>query len=140
FGNHLGGFGNLGGFHDLHQNIHSLHNFHHRGGPNSDNHRQQSRSQRQQISLFDDFFSPMRMPFDSFGSDGFGTISSFNFTSDSNGSRPLAKKTTRSAKTVGGKRVVTTRVEENGQITEIVEEDGKVTSRKVNGVQMAIKS
>jgi hypothetical protein len=31
------------------------------------------------------------------------------------------------------------RVEENGQTTETVEEDGRLTSRKVNGVLQAIK-
>jgi hypothetical protein len=30
-------------------------------------------------------------------------------------------------------------MEENGQITEIIEEDGKITSKRVNGVQQSIK-
>ena len=31
------------------------------------------------------------------------------------------------------------RVEENGQTTETIEEDGRLTSRKVNGILQAIK-
>jgi hypothetical protein len=30
-------------------------------------------------------------------------------------------------------------VEENGQTTEVIEEDGRITSKKVNGVLQAIK-
>jgi len=34
---------------------------------------------------------------------------------------------------------LSTRVEENGQTTEITEEDGRITSKKINGVLQAIQ-
>jgi len=106
-----------------------------------------SRRAPQQMTLFDNFFSPMRMSlFDQhsfagdYGGDNMGTISSFNISfGGGNGSHPVSKKTTRSVKTVNGRRIVTTRVEENGQTTETTEEDGQITSKKVNGVLQAIK-
>jgi hypothetical protein len=92
-----------------------------------------SRRASQQMALFDNFFSPMRMPlFDhnsfagDFGGDNMGTISSFNISFGfvdllfpktfvvhihfrSGGSRPISKKTTKSTKIVNGRRVTTTR-------------------------------
>lgn len=127
-----------------------FHNRHHRFAHRPTSSRLDSH--RQQMALFDDFFSPMRMslfdhdPFahhltsTSSHSNGSGTISSFNISFGSGGSaRPVSKKTTKSTKIVNGRRIVTTRVEENGQIMETVEEDGRITSRKVNGVTQAIK-
>ena len=111
--------------------------------------------QRQEMTLFDQMFSPMRMSL--FHHDLFGnhllshhhhhhhhhhpaTLSSFNISFNGNGnSRPVAKKTTKSTKIINGRRVVTTRVEENGQTTETVEEDGRLTSRRINGIAQAIK-
>ncbi|UJR34981.1 hypothetical protein I4U23_027760 [Adineta vaga] len=103
---------------------------------------------RQQMALFDSVFSPMRMslfdhdPFrhhDFGGHPHVGSISSFNVSFGNGNSRPVAKKTTKSTKIINGRRIVTTRVEENGQTTETIEEDGRLTSRKVNGVLQAIK-
>jgi len=101
---------------------------------------------RQQMALFDSMLSPMRMSLfhhDPFGNDfgrlHAGTISSFNISHGSGNSRPVTKKTTKSTKMINGRRVVTTRVEENGQTTEIIEEDGRIMSKKVNGVLQAIK-
>jgi len=49
------------------------------------------------------------------------------------------KKTTKSTKMVNGRRVTTTRVEENGQTMEIIEEDGRIKSKKINGVLQSIQ-
>ncbi|CAF4721767.1 unnamed protein product [Rotaria socialis] len=91
-----------------------------------------SRHAPQQMTLFDNFFSPMRMPvFDhqtfahGFGGNNLGTVSSFNI-SYGGGSQPISKKTTKSSKIMNGRRITTTRVEENGQTIEIVEEDGQI--------------
>ena len=119
------GFG-LNPFGDLHQRSHR---FAGRSQPST-----RLDSHRQQMALFDDFFSPMRMsvfdrdPFaNHFSGHNVGTISSFNVSfgfvisrsslfsrerdtlNRSGGSRPLAKKTTKSTKMVNGRRVVTTR-------------------------------
>jgi len=96
---------------------------------------------RQQMALFDNMFSPMRVSLfnhDPFGHHA-GTISSFNISFGNGNSRPIAKKTTKSTKIINGRRVVITRVEENGQTTETIEEDGHITSRKINGISQAIK-
>jgi len=122
-----------------------LHNRHRRfGNLNSSSSRHDPH--RQQMALFDNFFSPMRMslfdhnPFGhDFGGHNIGSISSFNVSFGNGSSRPAAKKTTKSTKIINGHRIVTTRVEENGQTTETIEEDGRLTSRKVNGVFQAIK-
>jgi len=118
----------------------------HRSHRTRDPHSTSSRRAPQQMTLFDNFFSPMRMSlFDhdsfagDFGGGNTGTISSFNISFGNGGSRPVSKKTTKSTKMVNGRRVTTTRVEENGQTTEIIEEDGRITSKKVNGVLQAIK-
>ncbi|CAF4542345.1 unnamed protein product [Rotaria socialis] len=94
---------------------------------------------RHQMALFDSMFSPMRMSLfdrDSFGHDlsgnHVGSITSVNFSFGSGNARPISKKTTKSTKIVNGRRVVTTRVEENDQTTETIEEDGRLTSRKGN--------
>ncbi|CAF3590553.1 unnamed protein product [Rotaria socialis] len=104
-----------------------------------------SRHAPQQMTLLDNFFSPMRMPvFDhqtfahGFGGNNLGTVSSFNI-SYGGGSQPISKKTTKSSKIMNGRRITTTRVEENGQTIEIVEEDGQIKSKKVNGVLQSIK-
>jgi len=134
------GFG-MNPFADLHR-----HHHHHFGNLNSSSSRHDPH--RQQMALFDNFFSPMRMSLfhhDPFGNDfdrhhnNIGTISSFNVSFGNGTSRPLAKKTTKSTKIINGRRIVTTRVEENGQTVEIVEEDGEITSKKVNGILQSIK-
>lgn len=121
-------------FHNRHHRFGNLNSSSRRGGP------------RQQMTLFNNIFSPMRMSFfdDDLFHDGFdrhhtGSISSFNVSFGGRNSQPMAKKTTKSTKIINGHRIVTTRVEENGQTTETVEEDGRLTSRKVNGVLQAIK-
>jgi len=98
------------------------------------------------MALFNNIFSPMRMslfdhdPFGhDFGGHQMGTISSFNVSFGSGNRQPVAKKTTKSTKMINGHRIVTTRVEENGQTTETIEEDGRITSRKVNGILQSIK-
>jgi len=122
--------------------MHPFAGLHRRSGTNSSS----SRRAPQQMALFDNFFSPMRMSlFDhnsfagDFGGNDMGTISSFNISFGSGGSRPVSKKTTKSTKTINGRRVTTTRVEENGQTIEIIEEDGQIKSKKVNGVLQSIK-
>ena len=71
------------------------------------------------------------------------------------GSVPLSKRTSKSVKTINGRRVTTTRyeyifryflvllvifrIEENGQTIEIIEEDGQIKSKRVNGVLQSIK-
>jgi len=130
----------------------NFHTRHHRFGnvnPSSSSSSSRRDPHRQQMALFDQMFSPMRMSlFHQFHHDPFfhdlsghntGNIQSVNISFGSGNSRPVAKKTTKSAKIINGRRVVTTRVEENGQTTETVEEDGRLTSKKVNGVLQAIK-
>ncbi|CAF2394587.1 unnamed protein product [Rotaria sp. Silwood2] len=130
------GFG-MNPFGDLHSRLHRF------GNQSSSSSRRDPH--RQQMALFDNMFSPMRMslfdhdPFDhDFGRHNIGSISSVNFSFGGN-SRPVSKKTTKSTKVINGRRIVTTRVEENGQTTETVEEDGRITSKKVNGILQAIK-
>jgi len=126
--------------------FHDFHNRHHRFG-NLNSSSSRHNPHQQQMALFNNMFSPMRMSlFDHdhlFGHDfdghHAGTISSFNISYGNGNSRPVAKKTTKSTKMINGRRVVTTRVEENGQTTETVEEDGRLTSRKVNGILQSIK-
>ncbi|CAF0767641.1 unnamed protein product [Rotaria sp. Silwood1] len=131
------GFG-MNPFGDLHSRLHRF------GNQSSSSSRRDPH--RQQMALFDNMFSPMRMSlfdhnlFDhDFGGHHTGSISSVNFSFGSGNSRPVSKKTTKSTKIMNGRRIVTTRVEENGQTTETVEEDGRITSKKVNGVLQAIK-
>ncbi|CAF3580091.1 unnamed protein product [Rotaria sp. Silwood1] len=85
---------------------------------NRDQHSSTSRRAPQQMTLFDNFFSPMRMSlFDhdsfagDFGGNNMGTVSSFNISFGSGGSRPLSKKTTKSTKMINGRRITTTREE-----------------------------
>lgn len=121
-------------------NMHTfMHPQHHHPNPS-----RRSRAQQQQMTLFDNFFSPMRMsaydqdPFSS----GFGghNISTFNMSFGmGGGSAPLSKRTSKSVKTINGRRVTTTRIEENGQTIEIIEEDGQIKSKRVNGVLQSIK-
>lgn len=96
-----------------------------------------SRRAPQQMTLFDNFFSPMRMSiFDhnsfagDYGGNDLGSVSSFNFSfgfvllsiykqtentlffffpNSSGGAGPASRKTTKSIKTVNGRRVTTTR-------------------------------
>ncbi|CAF3853902.1 unnamed protein product [Adineta steineri] len=143
------GFG-MNPFADLHSRHHHLH--HHPFGHLRPTSSSSSSSRRnphgQQMALFDNVFSPMRMSLfdhhDPFGHHDFGghhagSISSFNVSFGNGNSRPVAKKTTKSTKIINGRRIVTTRVEENGQTTETIEEDGRLTSRKINGILQAIK-
>ncbi|CAF0827972.1 unnamed protein product [Rotaria sordida] len=133
------GFG-MNPFGDLHSRLHRF------GNQSSSLLSSRRDPHRQQMALFDSMFSPMRMSlfdhnlFDhDFGGHHTGSISSINFSSGDGNSRPVSKKTTKSTKIINGRRIVTTRVEENGQTTETVEEDGKITSKKVNGITQAIK-
>lgn len=133
------GFG-LNPFEDLHSRHHRF------GNTNSSSSSSRRDPHRQQMALFDNMFPSMRMSvfnhdpfFHDFGQHHNGTVSSFNISFGNGNSRPVSKKTTKSTKIINGRRVVTTRVEENGQTTETIEEDGKLTSRKVNGVLQAIK-
>lgn len=124
--------------------LHSFMNPHHHHNPASSSRRSQSQQQQQQMALFDNFFSPMRMPgfdHDSFAGDfGGNNISTFNISfGTGGGSRPVSKRTTKSTKVINGRRVTTTRVEENGQTIEIIEEDGQIKSKRVNGVLQSIK-
>lgn len=69
------------------------------------------------------------------GSAGFTSFSSF-----SNGGSPgVMKSTSKSTKTINGKKYVTTKIIENGVETVITEEDGVLKSKTVNGVAQAIE-
>lgn len=118
----------------------------HRYRQNPDSNRSKSKRGQQQMALFDNFFSPMRMNqfgrdifAGDFGANDLGNFSSFNFSFGGAGSQPVSRKTTRSTKIINGRSVTVTRVEENGQTTEITEEDGQIKSKKVNGVLQSIK-
>ncbi len=112
-----------------------FHNRHHRFGNSHPSSSSRRDPHRQQMALFDQMFSPMRMsvfnhdPFGhDFGGHHAGMISSFNisfgfvylsffflslieffFICSGGNSRPVAKKTTKSTKIINGRRVVTTR-------------------------------
>ncbi|KAK6166908.1 hypothetical protein SNE40_023510 [Patella caerulea] len=79
-------------------------------------------------SIFDDPF--MDMP----QASGFTSFSSTNFGGPTMGGN--FKSTSTSTKYVNGKKVTTRKVVENGQETVTVEEDGRITSRTVNGQQL----
>ncbi|XP_025096270.1 dnaJ homolog subfamily B member 6-like isoform X2 [Pomacea canaliculata] len=88
---------------------------------------------RMQLSFntfLDDFFSfPPMAGFSQFSSTSFG---------GPNGAGNF-RSTSTSTKYVNGKKVVTKRVVENGTETVVVEEDGIVKSRTVNGVQQSLE-
>ncbi|XP_055959298.1 dnaJ homolog subfamily B member 6 isoform X4 [Patella vulgata] len=71
---------------------------------------------------------------DPFGGSGFTSFSSTNFGGPTMGGN--FKSTSTSTKFVNGKKVTTRKVVENGQETVTVEEDGRITSRTVNGQQL----
>ncbi|XP_071480948.1 dnaJ homolog subfamily B member 6-B-like isoform X2 [Diadema antillarum] len=68
------------------------------------------------------------------GFTSFSTSSSFG--SPRSGS--AARRTTSTTRFINGKKIKTTKILENGQETEIVEENGKITSKLVNGQQQML--
>ncbi|XP_025096272.1 dnaJ homolog subfamily B member 6-like isoform X3 [Pomacea canaliculata] len=85
----------------------------------------------------DGFFSSSFFSGDPFASSGFSQFSSTSFGGP-NGAGNF-RSTSTSTKYVNGKKVVTKRVVENGTETVVVEEDGIVKSRTVNGVQQSLE-
>ncbi|XP_074659139.1 dnaJ homolog subfamily B member 6-like [Tubulanus polymorphus] len=76
-----------------------------------------------------------------FGSDPFmdsGFSQSFSSSSFGGGASGGFRSTSRSTKIVNGRKIVTTKVVENGVETVTVEEDGILTSKLVNGQPQAI--
>ncbi|XP_041479223.1 dnaJ homolog subfamily B member 6-like isoform X2 [Lytechinus variegatus] len=65
------------------------------------------------------------------GFTSFSSSSSFGTPNSATGVR----RTSTSTRFINGKKIKTTKIYENGQETEITEEDGKVTSKLVNGRQ-----
>ncbi|XP_048247025.1 dnaJ homolog subfamily B member 6-A-like isoform X1 [Haliotis rufescens] len=79
-------------------------------------------------SIFDDpFFGLSASP-------GFSQFSSTSFSGPTTGAGHF-RSTSTSTKYINGKKIVTKKVVENGQETVLVEEDGVLKSRMVNGVQ-----
>ncbi|XP_071480947.1 dnaJ homolog subfamily B member 6-B-like isoform X1 [Diadema antillarum] len=81
-------------------------------------------------------FSSFQSGFGDFDS-GFTSFStSSSFGSPRSGS--AARRTTSTTRFINGKKIKTTKILENGQETEIVEENGKITSKLVNGQQQML--
>lgn len=78
-------------------------------------------------------------PFGAFGMPGFTSFSAMNSAGTINGNHGLMKSTSKSTKTLNGKKHVTTKIVENGIETVIIEEDGVVKSKTVNGVPQKIE-
>ncbi|XP_063964753.1 dnaJ homolog subfamily B member 6-like isoform X2 [Lytechinus pictus] len=78
-------------------------------------------------------FSSFGSAFGDFGS-GFTSFSSSSSFGTPNSGAGM-RRTSTSTKFINGKKIKTTKIYENGQETEITEEDGKVTSKLVNGRQ-----
>nr|KAG5697332.1 hypothetical protein BaRGS_004998 [Batillaria attramentaria] len=87
-------------------------------------------------SSSDGFFSSSFFSADPFSSQGFAQFSSTSFGGPTGGGN--FRSTSTSTKYVNGKKVVTKKVVENGVETVMVEEDGVLKSRMVNGVQQAL--
>ncbi|XP_072179568.1 dnaJ homolog subfamily B member 6-B-like isoform X1 [Diadema setosum] len=81
-------------------------------------------------------FSSFQSGFGDFdgGFTSFSTSSSFG--SPRSGS--ATRRTTSTTRFINGKKIKTTKILENGQETEIVEENGKITSKLVNGQQQML--
>jgi DnaJ family protein B protein 6 len=74
------------------------------------------------------------------GAGGFSSFTSFSsIGGGGQGGSGLVKSTSKSTKMVNGKKIVTTKVIENGVETVITEEDGMVKSKTVNGVPQSIE-
>lgn len=69
---------------------------------------------------------------------GFTSFTTFGGSSNGNG-HGVVKSTSKSTKVVNGKKFVTTKIVENGVETVVVEEDGVVKSRTVDGVPQSIE-
>ncbi|KAL8576252.1 hypothetical protein ACOMHN_006175 [Nucella lapillus] len=83
------------------------------------------------------FGSPLDTLFTMGPASGSSHFSSTSFGGPTGGGN--FRSTSTSTKYVNGKRVVTKKVVENGQETVVVEEDGVLKSRSVNGVQQALE-
>ncbi|XP_048247067.1 dnaJ homolog subfamily B member 6-like isoform X3 [Haliotis rufescens] len=79
-------------------------------------------------------FSSSFFDSDPFASSGFSQFSSTSFSGPTTGAGHF-RSTSTSTKYINGKKIVTKKVVENGQETVLVEEDGVLKSRMVNGVQ-----
>ncbi|XP_072038939.1 LOW QUALITY PROTEIN: dnaJ homolog subfamily B member 6-A-like [Amphiura filiformis] len=105
-----------------------------------------------QGSLFQDGFASAGFNFPGFSNGGFNGFSNFHdfggggsstsFTSFSSsssfGGPSNVRRTSTSTKIINGRRIKTTKIYENGQETEIVEENGQITSRTINGQQQML--
>lgn len=78
--------------------------------------------------------------FSSFESGFGGGFTSFSSSSSFGAPRSGSglRRTSSTTKLINGKRIKTTKIFENGLETEIIEEDGKVTSKLVNGKQQML--
>ncbi|XP_005395394.1 PREDICTED: dnaJ homolog subfamily B member 3 [Chinchilla lanigera] len=106
-----------------------------------------SQGRRRSESLFSPFsefpafrgdFSSFDTQFTSFGSLGNGGLSSFSMSCDSGGAGSFKSMST-STKIVNGKKITTKRIIENGQERVEVEEDGKLKSLLINGVEQLLR-
>jgi len=140
----------FGPSHSLHSN-HLRHGHHKSGKSNSNRHGSSSTSSSLNHRRMEDPFFPAFSPFGGIGipgltnvfaSNGFGSgFASFSTASSIGAcSTPSVgvKKTSTSTRFVNGKKMETRRVQENGVETVTVHEDGKLTSRTINGVPQSI--
>jgi len=99
-------------------------------------HSNSSRRATQPVRLSDNFFSPMRLNSTSFENPFENSMSSFNFAF---GSGQVGRRVTKSTNFIDGRCVTKTTIEENGQTIETTEENGQITSKRVNGVPQSIE-
>jgi len=81
--------------------------------------------------------------FDMMGNGGFTSFSTFSSSGmggmGGSGNQGMIKSTSKSTKIVNGKKVVTTKIVENGIETVTTEEDGTIKTKTVNGVPQPIE-
>jgi len=131
----------------LHSHNHLRHGHHKSGKSNCNRHGSSSLNHRRMEDPFFSAFSPFGgigipgltnvFPSNAFGS-GFASFSAASSIGPGTTPAVGVKKTSTSTRFVNGKKIETRRVQENGVETVTVHEDGKLTSRTINGVPQSI--
>jgi len=102
---------------------------------------QSSSSKRHKSNAMSTLFSFPH--FDMMGNGGFTSFSTFSSSGmggmGGSGNQGMIKSTSKSTKIVNGKKVVTTKIVENGIETVTTEEDGTIKTKTVNGVPQPIE-
>jgi len=125
----FGGFGQFGGFNDM---VDPFSNFGGQGHRNNYHNEQISHTSRNRPQFgFSNIFDS-----DPFFNGGMQTYSSSTFGGPAAQPQGNFKSTSTSTKYVNGRKVVTKKVVQNGVETITVEEDGRMTSKLINGENM----